>query len=166
MFESSLFELFQQCATCLAPSVPQILKTIGTMVIIETKCCNGHSRIWQSQPCDGTLPWGNMLCVAGTLFTGSNPARVTSFFVSYMSMRTYIYIQKLYLIPAVNHVWEGEQQSLLAELHGKAVDVGGDARCDSPGHSAKYGTYHLVELNSNKVLTVELVQVNELYLSH
>lgn len=104
-----------------------------------------------------------MLCVAGTLFTGSNPARVFSFFkhigMSYISLRTYYYLQKLYLIPAVNCVWTSEQQSLLTSFQGKHIDVGGDARCDSPGHCAKYGTYHMLELDRNKVVTVELVQV-------
>ena len=104
-----------------------------------------------------------MLCAAGALFTGSNPTRVFSFFkhigMSYISLRTYYYLQKLYLIPAVNCIWTSEQQSLLTSFQGKHIDVGGDARCDSPGHCAKYGTYHMVELESNKVLTVELVQV-------
>ena len=163
VFENCLLQLFQHYSNCLAPTVPQVQKVIGTMVVIEAKCSNGHRRIWQSQSCHGTLPWGNMLCAAGTLFTGSNPARVFSFFkhigMSYISLRTYYYLQKLYLIPAVNCVWTSEQQSLSASFQGKHIDVGGDARCDSPGHCAKYGTYHMVELDSNKVLTVELVQV-------
>jgi len=171
VFETSLLQLFQHCSTCLAPTAPQVQKVIGTMVVIEAKCSNGHRRIWQSQSCHGTLPWGNMLCAAGTLFTGSNPARVFSFFkhigMSYISLRTYYYLQKLYLIPAVNCVWTSEQKSLLASFRGKHIDVGGDARCDSPGHCAKYGTYHIVELDSNKVLTVELVQVyNVIYMKY
>lgn len=80
--------------------------------------------------------------------------------MSYISLRTYSYLQQLYLTPAVNSVWNSEQQSLLMPFQGKAIDVGDDARCDSPGHS----TYHLVELNSKKVITVEFVQVNEVIL--
>ena len=37
--------------------------------------------------------------------------------------------------------------------------VGGDARCDSMGHSAKYGSYTIVELKQNKVIDLEVVQV-------
>ncbi|KAK2555213.1 hypothetical protein P5673_023192 [Acropora cervicornis] len=73
--------------------------------------------------------------------------------------KTYCKIQRVYLAPVVSRCWENEQLFLLTSLKGKAIDLGGDARCDSPGHSAKYGTYHLVELNLNKVLAVELVQV-------
>ena len=163
VFESNLFYLFQSCYKCLAPAMPRLDKVVSSMIVIVSKCSNGHRKTWTSQKCDGRLPWGNMLCAAGTLFTGSNPARVASFFnhvgVLYMSLKTYYKIQRVYLAPVVNRCWENEQLFLLTSLKGKAIDLGGDARCDSPGHSAKYGTYHLVELNLNKVLAVELVQV-------
>ena len=66
-----------------------------------------------------------------------------------MSLKTYYIIQRVCLAPAVNRCWENEQLSLLTSLQGKAIALRGDARCDSPGHSAKYGTCHLVELNLN-----------------
>ena len=37
--------------------------------------------------------------------------------------------------------------------------LGGDGRADSPGHSAKYGTYTLMELSHNIILDIQLVQV-------
>lgn len=40
------------------------------------------------------------------------------------------------------------------------MKVGGDARCCSPGHSAKYGSYSLMDLESGMILAVELIQVN------
>jgi len=42
---------------------------------------------------------------------------------------------------------------------GSAIIIGGDGRADSPGHSAKFGSYGILELNTNKVLHIELVQV-------
>ncbi|XP_052270796.1 uncharacterized protein LOC127871702 [Dreissena polymorpha] len=44
---------------------------------------------------------------------------------------------------------------------GKSVRLGGDARCRSPGHTAKYGSYTLMDLETNHVLDVQLVQSNE-----
>ena len=140
VFESNLLELFQTCNKCLAPSAPRVEKAVGSMIVIVSKCLKGHTKTWESQRCDGKLPWGNMLCAAGTLFTGSNPARVAAFF---------------------KHI---EQLSLLQSLQGKAIALGGDGRCDSPGYSAKYGAYNLVELDLNKVLVVELVQVSITFL--
>ena len=44
--------------------------------------------------------------------------------------------------------------------------VAGDGRADSPGHSAKYGCYTLVELTCNKVIDFKLVQVCKHFLVH
>ena len=41
----------------------------------------------------------------------------------------------------------------------KKLTIGGDGRADSPGHSAKYGTYSLLELSCNKIIDFHLVQV-------
>ena len=43
--------------------------------------------------------------------------------------------------------------------------LAGDGRADSPGHSAKYGSYTLIEL-SNKVVDFQLVQVHVLQSLH
>ena len=51
------------------------------------------------------------------------------------------------------------------QVEGKDLVLGGDGRCDSPGFSAKYGSYSFMELDYNVVLHVELVQVGEAILS-
>ena len=38
--------------------------------------------------------------------------------------------------------------------------LGGDGRADSPGYSAKYGSYMLIELRTIKVVHMQLVQVS------
>ena len=43
----------------------------------------------------------------------------------------------------------------------KSVDLCGDGRCDSPGHSAKYGTYTLMDKKSNLIVKFSLMQVTE-----
>ena len=42
-----------------------------------------------------------------------------------------------------------------------AIDLNGDGRCESPGHSAKYGTYTLMDSDSGKVVAFSVVQVSE-----
>ncbi|XP_014678322.1 PREDICTED: uncharacterized protein LOC106818115 [Priapulus caudatus] len=39
--------------------------------------------------------------------------------------------------------------------------LGGDGRCDSPGHSAKYCTYSLMDLNTKFLIDFSLVQVTQ-----
>ena len=41
--------------------------------------------------------------------------------------------------------------------------VGGDARADSPGHTAKFGSYSLIEFTHNKILDFKLVRVSKHY---
>lgn len=60
----------------------------------------------------------------------------------------------------MSRVYQRYQKSLLTSLKDKSgLVVAGDGRADSPGHSAKYGTYSVVELSVNKVLDFQLVQV-------
>ena len=69
--------------------------------------------------------------------------------------------------PAVVAVWGTTQVELLAlcRASGNPLIIGGDGRADSPGHSAKYGSYRIIDLTSNKVIHLELVQVcNLLYI--
>uniref|UniRef100_A0A8C2PX67 Uncharacterized protein n=1 Tax=Cyprinus carpio TaxID=7962 RepID=A0A8C2PX67_CYPCA len=42
-----------------------------------------------------------------------------------------------------------------------AVTLGGDMRADSPGHSAKYGSYTMMDLKANRVIDIQLVRSNE-----
>ena len=50
------------------------------------------------------------------------------------------------VIPTILSVWKRCQQQLLAKLPPRPLVLGGDARMDSPGHSAKYGSYSLMDL--------------------
>jgi len=58
-------------------------------------------------------------------------------------------------------VWTDTQTKLRNECVSKGpLTVGGDGRADSPRHSAKYGSYRIIDLDSNKVIHIELVQVS------
>ena len=41
------------------------------------------------------------------------------------------------------------------------VNLDSDGRCDSPGHSAKYSTYNLMDEETGKVVAFQVVQVAE-----
>ena len=42
---------------------------------------------------------------------------------------------------------------------GKPLVIGGDIRADSPGHSAKFGSYTVMDLEHHHILNVESVQI-------
>ena len=81
--------------------------------------------------------------------------------VASISDRTFYYHQSSYLQPAILSVWETKQQKLLTECRsrGTPLSIGGDGRADSPGHSAKYGSYGIIDLDTDKIIHIELVQV-------
>jgi solute carrier family 8 (sodium/calcium exchanger) len=59
-----------------------------------------------------------------------------------------------------------KQSDIIDEIriNGNKVKLGGDARCCSPGHTAKYGSYSIMNLDNNKVVDVQLVQVNIVFI--
>ena len=74
--------------------------------------------------------------------------------------------QKKYLHAEVEKTYREKQSSLLDSIkdEGKELILGGYGRCDSPGHSAKYGSYSLMDLEQNEILDSQLVQVG-IYIS-
>ena len=120
---------------------------------------------WQSQPFLNSMAAGNLLLSAGILFTGNdynNIASVTKATnMQFFSERNFNDTQKKYLFPIVNKNFVEHRADVLREVQNTEVVAGGDARCDSPDHSAKYGTYSIVDTESSKVLDFSLLQVTE-----
>ncbi|XP_071377166.1 uncharacterized protein [Centroberyx affinis] len=64
--------------------------------------------------------------------------------------------------PCVFSTWKRLQADLIQTLsQTEGVTLGGDMRADSPGHSAKYGSYSVMDLHTGKIIDVQLVQSNE-----
>ncbi|KAK8781342.1 hypothetical protein V5799_017318 [Amblyomma americanum] len=68
---------------------------------------------------------------------------------------------RCYLLPAIDKIWQQQQEELFRQLEGCTVDLAGDGRCDSPGFCAKFLTYSLHVAQLNKILHFEQVQVGE-----
>ncbi|XP_072772653.1 uncharacterized protein [Nerophis lumbriciformis] len=81
---------------------------------------------------------------------------------------TFFNHQELILQPAIKKVWEEQQRTHLTmlQVEGRPLVLGGDWRADSPGHSAKFGTYTTMELEANVVLDLQVVQSNECHGSY
>ena len=61
----------------------------------------------------------------------------------------------------VNNHYIVQQRGILQSFRGKPLVLAGDGRCDSPGHNAKYGTYSVMEVTTEKIVDFSLVQVSE-----
>lgn len=73
---------------------------------------------------------------------------------------TYYRHQRDYLLPLVLGEWQTQKEDLLADARRRGnLTLEGDGRCDSPGHSALYGAYSLIDFAINKVIALETVKV-------
>ena len=61
----------------------------------------------------------------------------------------------------VNHRYLLQHKELLQSLKGELLVLAGDGRCYSPAHNAKYSTYSIMHVATEKVLDFSLVQVSE-----
>ncbi len=163
-------ELFQACRECGQETKATIVKVNGSLVKIKQECKLGFSPCgtvftWNSQPYIHQLPEGNLVISAAILLAGALPSQSLKVFrfmnMAAISRGTYHRHQKNYIVPGIIQEWR-ENQTVVVEL-AKHIDGGavisGDARYDSPGYSAKYGGYTMIENTLNKVIDVQLVQV-------
>ncbi|CAN7945265.1 unnamed protein product, partial [Ixodes hexagonus] len=165
VFESCLKELLDRCLSCGAQHCEVQLTFVGTMVRAKVKCPSSHITTWRSQPTFHRKPMGNISVCSAILFTGSSPTKVLQLF-SVMGMQSlqksqFFKFQRCYLLPAVTEVWHSEQAILLDDLRGRKLCLAGDGRADTPGHSADFGTYTLLETAANRVIHTELVKSTE-----
>lgn len=167
VFESCLNSLFHTCPLCLKPVFDsEVIKTVrGTLLSVKYTCSEGHINTWDSQPLVNGMSAGNLLTAAAILFSGSTFTHISNLAsilrLSIMSKSTFHSIQSNYLFPVVHDTWLSHRQQILSRLQNQSVQLGGDARCDSPGYSAKYCTYSMLSLESREVIDFSLVQVTE-----
>jgi len=166
VFESKMKELFAHHVGCPdgGKNVQAAkLTTKGSVATIDCHGCCEQPVRWQTQPFVRSMGAGNLLLSAGILFTGNDfsnfacVAKATN--LQLFSERNFTSTQKKYLFPVVNKNFKEHQEEVLNDVRNTEVVAGGDGRCDSPAHSAKYGTYSIVDTNSSKVLDFSLVQV-------
>ena len=165
VFNSCLQKLLRFCPTCGSVVESMSEHTQGTMLTVKLVCSNKHSIIWHSQPLINDMPAGNLVASAAILLSGGSYTKFSQFAdimkLQFMSESTFYRIQDSALIPVVNDTCNKHQTSLLQQFKVAPVCLLGDGRCDSPGYSAKYGTYTHLEQNTGLILDFQLVQVGE-----
>ena len=163
MFRSHLLSLFTVCRSCHQLCTGKVAQQMETFISVRQTCSHcGHVWLWNSQPFIKNQPAGNILLSAAILFSGCRPTNVFHVLhclcVACITDRTFYIHQTEYLEPSVLSVWKHKQQQLLSASE-LPLTIGGDGRADSPGYSAKYGPYGIIDLHTNKILHIELVLV-------
>ena len=162
VYMSQLEKLFCICLNCQSECT--VRNYIEGTSVTFTQHCNNCSfvRVWDSQPKLKGAAAGNIALAASILFSGSSPTQIFKLLnhlncatLSYSSFTNY---QSAYFFPVISQMWHEKKSELLSEL--TDVELAGDGRADSPGHCAKYGTYTLMETTQNKVIAINVVQVD------
>lgn len=168
VFEDNLRSLFNQipCPHCglYADDVREFIT--GSLLHVKLFCLNSHLILdWKSQDMFGKVGAGNVLASAAILFSGNTFSRVSQFAeflgVPFISKSTFYQVQKSVLNPIINQEYLLQQEAILNSLPVEGVGLSGDGRCDSPGFSAKYCTYSLMDMSTNKIVASSVVQVTE-----
>ncbi|XP_059897595.1 uncharacterized protein LOC132449789 isoform X3 [Gadus macrocephalus] len=121
---------------------------------------------WNSQPILGSTPAGNLHLSAAVYLSGASFLKIEKVFKA-MKLQLFRYETfrrhaKSFIEPAVIHQWKVLNDLNLQRLsQEEMVILGGDMRADSPGHSAKYGSYTMMDLHTNTIVDIQLVQSNE-----
>eukprot|EP00795_Rhopilema_esculentum_P006509 gene6509-11971_t len=162
VFWSCLLPLLQICSTCFTTTTLRKIIRSGVMVKVERICSNSHKTSWYSTPRIRGMSLGNLELSASILYTGSTFTRIQEMMslcnISFLGRTSYHAIQKQILFPTVNDFYENARKQLISLVDGP-VALAGDGRCDSPGCSAKYGTYTVMDTNTMKILDFSGVHV-------
>jgi len=148
VFWSCIMTLFELCSKCFKRNFISSVTFKGTLLTIKTNCINNHIFEWRSQP-----------------FSGNTFARITEMLkminVVHISRSRFFEIQKTLLFPAMNKYYKNSRVQLYDECLKSPINhFSGDGRCDSPGYSAKYGTYSLMNTETNKIIDFQVVYVS------
>ncbi|XP_034539013.1 uncharacterized protein LOC117812396 isoform X2 [Notolabrus celidotus] len=162
VYETSLMELFEVCPVCTRVCDVRTQR-LGTFLSVEQRCphCD-FLRRWNSQPIVGSTPAGNLHLSAAVYLSGASFFKMEKVFKA-MQLQLFRYNTfrrhaRTFIEPAVIHHWKALQDVTLQRLSEETIVLGGDMRADPPGHSAKFGSYTMMDLNTNKVLDIQLVQ--------
>ncbi|KAM7281105.1 uncharacterized protein ISCGN_006077, partial [Ixodes scapularis] len=161
---SQLLLLFSVCMDCLAPTRTKLTQR-GTLVHAVITCARGHRTVWENQPRIKGKALLNILLPAAITFSGASPTRVlrllASIGIAVVKKSQFFRVQNCFVFPAATKTWEAEQKSLVTAMNSSQLHLAGDGRADSPGYSAKYGTYTLLDTRVNKVMHFEVLQSTE-----
>ncbi|XDV42435.1 hypothetical protein PO909_011101 [Leuciscus waleckii] len=167
VYENCLLELFEACPRCRRASRPKT-RTMGTFLRVEQNCphCD-FSRTWNSQPIIGSVPAGNLQLTAAVYTSGASFLTLEKIFqamnLQLCKYTTFRRLARRFIEPAIVYRWRTMQDATLEQLisHRQNVMLAGDMRTDSPGHSARYGSYTVMDLRNKKIIDLQLVQSNE-----
>ena len=139
---------------------------VGGTLCLQWHCRNRHEGSWSSSKrCKGRKSYpfftNDLLFASSIVLSGNQFAKIELMCrflgLKFQSQSTFYRIQRLYICPSVFELWSETRETNLADIANCPVVLAGDGRNDSPGFSAKYCVYSLMNCESHKVIDVQIV---------
>ena len=147
------------------------MTSTGSRVEITRKCRNGHSQKWISSEVLGAkhnsdFYLNDNLLAAAIIISGNNYSKFAllckALGLSIISSNTFTRFQKHCAAPVISDVWN-KMNALIVDVlkQYEEICLCGDGRNDSPGHSARYCVYTLMEHATKVVVDMAVVDKRE-----
>ena len=162
VFYSGLLLLFRYCFTCKEKTKITSVRTRGTLLVVTMKCHNKHTHTHGDPNNTGA---GNIILSGAILYTGNTFKRISQMFdsinIPHFSRTLFYIIQKTLLFPSLNSFYKRYRSKIINICTTREENnFIGDGQSDSPGYSAKYGTYSLMSTDLNKIVEFFVVHVS------
>ena len=127
---------------------------------MRLKCREGHETEWKSQPNCNYYQVRNVTSAAFALFSANTYQRLARFFdlarIQWIFKTSFYAIQNRYLYDLANRNYIEKSKPILEDMkQAKSIDLSGDGRCDSSGHTA----YSFMDKSTNIFGAFSLTQV-------
>ncbi|KAL5019014.1 hypothetical protein ScPMuIL_004736 [Solemya velum] len=151
---------------CNAATAVQTV-TSGSAIYLKWVCEDGHiSDSWCSQPTmvKGLLQ-GNFQLLASLVLSGNNYQKI-SLMARFLNLgipteTTFHRWQRNFINPVITDFWQSLRDERLQQLKKKDIIITGDGRNDSPGHTAKYCTYTVMDIETEAIVEQIVVDKRE-----
>ncbi|XP_016521480.1 uncharacterized protein LOC103130530 [Poecilia formosa] len=156
-------------AECQATGPFQVqIKSRGTAVIMQWMCPNNHCVWeWNSQPTfkDG-MQAGDFLLASNIILSGNYYAKVALLFkfmkLGIVDWSTFLKIQDTYCVGTIKDFWDSSRADVVSRLKSKEnVVVLAGGHMGSPGSSAQFCTYTIMENETKEILSIVNIDKGE-----
>ena len=160
----ALLGLFVYCVQCGARVLATKVRYLGASVVIDYRCCYGHSATWRSGKIFNRSTFLNIRISSAASMSGLGYSTLESFCrlleIPLMSKPVFYSLTRKWLYPVIAKDFTTMRDKTIGELQSvtDGLVVCGDAQFDSPGYSAKYCTYTLMQCGTDKVVDFVAIQ--------
>ena len=170
---NKIVDLFErQCPEVGCNGMRKVIdkKVEAGVLLIKNQCSKGHGGVWSSSSVLGEkrgqkMYVSSVLLASSVLVSGNNFEKVCllakSMNLSFVSSTTFSRIQSLYALPSIGDLWSKMKEVIWKVFEKDVLVVCGDGRMDSPGFSAKYCVYTMMEHYLNVIVDLEVVDKRE-----